>query len=68
MARFDNKIVLITGASSGIGEAAAYAFGREGAKVFLVARRKERGEAVAQRIRDEGGTAVFHQADMADRS
>lgn len=68
MARFDNKIVLITGASSGIGEAAAYAFGREGAKVFLVARRKERGEAVAQRIQNEGGTAVFHQADMADRT
>lgn len=67
MARFDNKIVLITGGSSGIGEAAAYAFGREGASVFVVARRKERGEAVAQRIREEGGTAFFHQADMADR-
>lgn len=67
MARFQNKIVLITGASSGIGEATAYAFGREGARLFLVARRKEKGEAVAQRIRDEGGTAVFHSADMADR-
>lgn len=68
MARFQNKTVLITGASSGIGEAAAYAFAREGAKVFLVARRKDRGAAVAARIRENGGTAVFHQADMADRS
>jgi len=67
MARFNNKTVLITGASSGIGEAAAYAFAREGANVFLVARRVDRGEAVAQRIRDEGGNAVFHQADMANR-
>lgn len=68
MTRFQQKIVLITGASSGIGEAAAYAFAREGAALFLVARRKERGEAVAQRIREQGGTAVFHQADMADRT
>lgn len=68
MGRFHNKIVLITGASSGIGEATAYAFAREGANLFLVARRKERGEAVAKRIRDQGGTATFHQADMADRS
>ena len=67
MARFQNKIVLITGASSGIGEATAHAFGREGAHVFLVARRKEKGEAVARRIREEGGSAVFHAADMAVR-
>ncbi len=67
MTRFANKIVLITGASSGIGEAAAYAFAREGAHLFLVARRRDRGEAVAERIRRDGGKAVFHQADMADR-
>ena len=67
MPHFTNKVVLITGASSGIGEAAAYAFAREGAKLFLVARRIDRGEAVAARIRESGGTAVFHQADMADR-
>ncbi len=67
MSRFENKVVLITGASSGIGEATAYVFAREGAKLFLVARREEKGEAVASRIRAEGGTAVFHRADMADR-
>ncbi len=68
MTRFQQKIVLITGASSGIGEAAAYAFAREGARLFLMARRREQGEAVAQRIREQGGMAVFHQADMADRT
>jgi NAD(P)-dependent dehydrogenase (short-subunit alcohol dehydrogenase family) len=67
MTRFQDKIVLITGASSGIGEAAAYAFAREGAQLFLVARRSDRGEAVVEKIRAAGGTAVFHQADMADR-
>lgn len=67
MTRFQDKIVLITGASSGIGEAAAHAFAREGARLFLVARRSDRGEAVAAAIRKNGGTAVFHQADMADR-
>jgi len=68
MARFQNKTVLITGASAGIGEATAYAFAREGANLFLVARRKDKGEAVAETIRKEGGTAVFHRADMADRA
>ncbi len=66
--RFQNKIVLITGASSGIGETAAHAFAREGAHVFLAARRVDRGEAVAESIRAAGGEATFYQADMADRN
>ena len=66
--RFKDKTVLITGASSGIGETTAKAFAREGAHVFLVARRKDRGEQVAEEIRSNGGTAFFHQADMSDRS
>ena len=65
--RFQNKIVLITGASSGIGETAAHSFAREGARLFLVARRVDRGEAVAESIRAAGGEATFYQADMADR-
>lgn len=45
-----NKVVIVTGASSGIGEAAAREFGREGAKVILAARRMDRLQALAQEI------------------
>lgn len=50
MGRFDGKVVWITGASSGIGEAAARAFAAEGARVILSARRREELERVAQRV------------------
>jgi NAD(P)-dependent dehydrogenase (short-subunit alcohol dehydrogenase family) len=66
--RFKDKVVLITGASSGIGADAARAFAKEGAHVFLAARREDRGEQVAQEIRQEGGSATFYKADMAKRS
>jgi len=65
--RFQDKIVLITGASSGIGEVAAHAFAGEGARVFLAARREEKGEGVAKSIRSKGGVATFFKADMQDR-
>ena len=52
-----DKVVLITGASSGIGEAAAYAFAALGSKVVLGARRQSEGEAVAAKIRADGGEA-----------
>lgn len=58
------RIVLITGASSGIGEAAALAFSRAGAKVVLGARRAERLDALAARIAADGGTALAVRADV----
>ena len=54
-----DKVALVTGASSGIGEAVATALANAGASVVLGARRQEQGEAVAQRIRDNGGKAIF---------
>jgi len=62
----ENKVALITGANSGIGEAAAYALADAGAAVVLGARRQDKGQAVAQRIRDNGGRAVFLKTDVTD--
>jgi len=60
--RFRNKVVWITGASSGIGEALAYAFAREGAHLILTARRRERLEAVRDACTGEG--KHFGQVDI----
>lgn len=61
-----DKWVLITGASSGFGAAAAIAFGREGARLLLGARRLEKLRDVAASARDAGaGAAEFHRLDVA---
>jgi short-subunit dehydrogenase len=59
------QVVIVTGASSGIGEAAARHFAREGCKVVLAARRVERLEAVAQEIQHQGGEALVVQSDLS---
>ena len=60
------RTVAITGASSGIGEATALACARAGAAVALAARRVERIEALAERIRADGGRALAIQTDVGD--
>ncbi len=62
--RFANKVVLITGATSGIGEGTAYAFAREGAKVFFCGRRENLGRQVEARIKEFGGEATYMRADV----
>ena len=62
------KVIVITGASSGIGAETASVLAREGAKVALGARRQERLEALAQEIRKDGGTAVVQETDVTRRS
>jgi NAD(P)-dependent dehydrogenase (short-subunit alcohol dehydrogenase family) len=62
--RLDNRAALITGGTSGIGEATSLLFGKEGASVAVVGRNTERGKTVAKRITDAGGTAIFVQADV----
>jgi clavulanate-9-aldehyde reducatase len=68
MAELSGKAVAITGASSGIGEATALALARAGASVALGARRKDRIDALAARIEDEGGTAFAHEVDVTDEA
>ncbi len=63
--RFDGKVVLVTGASSGIGKVTAIEFARAGAKVVIAARRVEESEQVIKQIKDEGGEASFVQTDVS---
>jgi len=62
-----DKVVLITGASSGFGEDAAHLFAREGAAVVLSARRIDRLQVLAQQIQDEGGEALALPVDISER-
>jgi len=61
------ETVVLTGASSGIGEALAREYVRRGAQVGLVARRSDRLEAIQRALRDLGGTVAVAPADVADR-
>jgi clavulanate-9-aldehyde reductase len=60
------RVVAVTGASSGIGEATAMACAKAGAAVSLAARRLDRIEDLAERITGDGGTALAVQTDVAD--
>ena len=68
MSGISGKVVAITGASSGIGEATALELASRGATVVLGARRADRLEALAQRIRDAGGQAEAQAADVTRRA
>jgi meso-butanediol dehydrogenase/(S,S)-butanediol dehydrogenase/diacetyl reductase len=62
--RLTDKVALITGAGSGIGEATAKTFAREGARVVIADLNDDGGRRVAGEIRRAGGTAEFHHADV----
>jgi NADP-dependent 3-hydroxy acid dehydrogenase YdfG len=68
MLNVKNKVIVITGASSGIGEATAKLLAKNGASVILGARRAERLETIVKDIRSAGGTAEYQTLDVTQRS
>jgi 3-oxoacyl-[acyl-carrier protein] reductase len=66
--RLENKVAIITGGNSGIGEATARRFTQEGAKVVILARREAEGRAVQDAIRAQGGDITFFPCDVTDRA
>jgi NADP-dependent 3-hydroxy acid dehydrogenase YdfG len=67
MGELDGTVALVTGASSGIGEATALALAERGATVAIAARRKDRLDALATTIRDGGGQALVLEADITSQ-
>ncbi len=68
MTSLRGKVAIVTGASSGIGRAAALLFAREGAEVVVTARRRQALEQLVAEIAAEGGTAVARAGDIRDES
>jgi NAD(P)-dependent dehydrogenase (short-subunit alcohol dehydrogenase family) len=62
--RLENKVALITGGTSGIGEATAFLFAQEGARVAVTGRNESRGHAVTAKILERGGKAIFIRTDV----
>lgn len=67
MNRMQNKIAVVTGATSGIGEAVAVMYAKEGASVVVVGRNEAKGSEVVEKIRSDGGDAIFVRCDVTKK-
>jgi NADP-dependent 3-hydroxy acid dehydrogenase YdfG len=68
MSEINGKVVIITGASSGLGEATARRLAKSGAKLVLAARREERLVELRDAIIEQGGEAIYRVTDVTDRA
>lgn len=66
MNKLDNRVALIYGGTSGLGEATARLYAKEGAKVVVAGRSEERGKEVVNAIKADGGEAIFVKVDLLD--
>lgn len=66
MGKLEDKVAIVTGATSGMGRDSAKLFAAEGAKVVVTGRNEERAKAVVDDIKAEGGEAIYVIADMAN--
>ena len=64
MGRMENKIAVVTGATSGIGEAVALMYAKEGADIVAVGRNEKKGQEVVDKITAMGREAIFVRCDL----
>ena len=67
MSNLQNKVILVTGASSGIGKAIAEKAAEHGAKIVLAARREEKLKEIANGIKERGGEAIYKTTDVSQK-
>ena len=68
VSNFENKVIIITGATSGLGATAAISLASKGAKVAITGRREEQGQAVVKQIQAAGGEGMFIKTDVKVRN
>lgn len=66
MGKLNNRVALIYGGTSGLGEATARLYAKEGAKVAVAGRSEEKGNRIVEAIRNDGGEAIFVDVDLLD--
>ena len=62
--RLEGKVIVVSGGTSGVGKAAAYAFAKEGAKVVIGGRKKEKADELIQKVHEIGGEAIFVYTEL----